>query len=140
MKTEGCPYKMKPLDSCCAGIDYQHISFHVTDNLEYMGVSAHKDIRTILINELSGTGIIFPRIPSYMGHQYLQAATLKEAVHRVDKAEVMVIAVSGHTDKRLVCGYPFRKLHPASEITGMPYLVDRLKKLPELAVENTVRI
>jgi hypothetical protein len=52
----------------------------------------------------------------------------------------MVVAIASHTNKRLELGNLFSQVHTATEISYMPDLVDRLKKILELPAEHAMRI
>jgi hypothetical protein len=75
-----------------------------------------------------------------MGHKHLQPFTFEEPVDRMCVAEIEVVAISRHPYKRLEGGNLLRQFHTSAEITGVPYLVHRLKEITELLVEHTVGI
>lgn len=133
-------HDMKTLYACGTWIYHQHIPLGVTHNLQYMGMTANKDVRTVLVNQLSCLGIVTSGISSYMCHQNLQALALKETVHRVDISKIEIVTVSCNSDQRLESCNLLCCSHPSSEVSGMPYLIDRFKELPELSVKDTMRI
>lgn len=140
MESQCCPDYMEALDAGSSRIDDQHIPFWITDYFQNMGMAAYEYIRLITVYEFTGSGIISTRITSDMGHQYLHAFTLEEAVKRMSETKVMVVTVSGYAHKRLESSYFLCQFHSPAEVTGMPYLVHRFKELTELRVENPMRI
>ena len=140
LEPQSRPYDMESLDSSSAGIDYQHIAAGITHDLQDMRMTAHKDVRPVFVYQRFGTGVIPPGVPADMGHQDLHALAFEEAVERVFETQVMVVAVARNAHQRLEGGYFLCHIHPPSEISGMPYLVDRLEELPELRVKDSVGI
>ena len=138
MEPESRPNYMKTLYACRSGIDYQHIPFLVTHDLQYMGMSADKDVRMILIYQFKSASVVSSGIASDMGHQNLHSLTLKETMERMDEPKVMIVAIARHPYQRLetvnFCG----KVHSPAEVSGMPYLIDRLKELLKLSVKYSV--
>lgn len=140
MEPQRCPDNMEALDSCRSWIDYEHITLCVTDHLQDMRMSAHEYIRTIAVNQLTGTHIITSGIATYMGHEYFYPLTFEESVQRVDESQLMVVAVASHANERLELGNLFCQVHTATEISCVPDLVDRLKEILKLLAEHAMRI
>lgn len=131
---------MKALNSSGSRIKYQHIALRIPYDLKDMGMSAHEYVRFQFVYELPRPDIISTGITSDMYHEYLEPFALEEAMDRMSIAQVVVVTVSGDADKRLegrdfLCG-----LKTASEIAGMPHLVNRSKKFLELLAEYAMRI
>ena len=131
---------MKSLDSCCTGIDYQHIPLRVPDNLKDMGMAAHEYIRPKLIYQLAGPYVISPGISANMDHQDLKPFALEKPVDRVGISKVIVVAVAGHAEHRLEGCNLFSGPETAAEISRMPNLVHRSQEFPELLAEYAMRI
>lgn len=131
---------MKPLNSSSSGIDYQHIPLGITHDLQDMGMSAYEYIRPVFVYQLSRPRIITARIASDMGHEHLHAFAFEETMERVDEAKVVIVAIAGYTDQRLELRNLFRQIHTSPEISRMPDLIDRRKKLLELRVEDAMGI
>lgn len=139
MEAQSCPDNMKSLNASRSGIHHQHATAPgITHDLKYMGMSAHKKIRTIAFNKFSRTHVIPARIAAHMCHKYLDSLTLEETMKRMFETESMIIAVACNAHKRLeLCNF-LSKFHPTPEIPGMPYLVHRLQKFAELPVKYTM--
>ena len=140
MEPQRCPDNMEALDSGSSGIDYKHITLCVTHDLQDMRMSAHKYIRTISVYQFTGTHIIASRIATHMSHEYLYSFTFKESVQRVDESQLMVVTIACHSNERLKLCNLFSQIHSATEISCMPDLIDRLKKILELLAEHAMRI
>ena len=140
MEAERRTHQMKTLYSSGSRIKYQHITFSISDNLEYMGMPADKDIWLQFIYEFACPYVIPAGIATYMNHEHLEALAFKEAMNRMSIAEIIVVTVSSNAYKGLegrdfLCG-----LKTASEIAGMPHLVNWSKELLELLAEHTMRV
>lgn len=131
---------MEALDSGGSGIDHQHIPPGITHHLEYMRMTAYKYVRTELFDEPSCTWIVFSGIAPDVCHKYLKPSAFEETVQRMDEAQVVIVAVAGHTHQRLEPGNIFSQIHTSTEISCVPDLVDRLQKVPERLIENPVSI
>ena len=129
---------MEALDSGCSRIDYKHITLCVTHDLQDMRVTADKNIWFIFINQFLCPDIISSGISADMGHQNLHTLTLEKTMKRVDEAEVVIVTIAGDTCQRLETGNLCSKIHPPAEIPGMPYLIDRFKKLLEAIIKYSV--
>lgn len=140
VKPQSRPDKVKALYAGSTGIHYQHVPFRITHHLQDMRMTAYEYIGTIPVYQDTCLYVISPRITSYMGHKNLHPLAFKETVQRVYETKVVVIAIAGNTDNRLEGGQLFSQVHASAEITGMPYLVHRLKKLAELPAEYAMRI
>ena len=137
MKPQRRPHDMKTLYAGCSRIDYEHIALEVIDHLEDMGMSAHEDVGTVLVDESPCTRVISPRISADMGHEHLCSGTLKQLVLRIFKPYVISVAIPVNGFQRLECGNGFCR-GKIAEIAGMPYLVNGSKKIPEWSVEDAV--
>jgi hypothetical protein len=132
---------MKALDSRSAWIDYQHVvSLRITNHFQNMRMAAYEYVRFIPVYQLTGTRVISARISAHMGHQDLHPFALEESMERMLETQGMIVAVAGHAHQRLERSNLCSQVHSPSEVTGMPYLVDRLKEFLEPSVEHTVRI
>lgn len=140
VKAQSGPDHMKTLYSRGPRIQDQHVAPGVTHHLEYMRMTADKEVRTVSVHKFTRTWIIFSGISAYMGHQHLHALAFEKAVQRMNIAQFMVITVAGHADKGLELRQLSGQFHAAAEISGMPYLVNRLEELPELRVKDSMRI
>ena len=127
------PYQRTEIHS-----DYQHIPFRITHDLQYVGMPADEDIRPVFIDQFQGSGIISSGISADMGHKNLHTLTLEKTMKRVDEAEVVIVTIAGDTCQRLETGNLCSKIHPPAEIAGMPYLIDRFKKLLEAIIKYSV--
>ena len=141
LESESCADYMEPLDSCCAWVKDKHSSTSgIPHDLEDMRMAADEYVRTILIYQLTGLGIVSSRISADMGHKDLHAFALEETVERMFEAKGVVVAVTGDSDQ----GFELRDfgghVHAAAEISGVPYLVDRLKESLETVVEDTMGV
>ena len=139
-KTQGSTHQMKALNSCSSGINHQHIPLRITHDFQDMRMAADKQIRLISVNKFTCTGVVSSRIATDMSHENLYSLTFKKAVQGMIIAKTMVVTVSCDSDKRLVCSYLFGKIHSSSEVSGMPDLIHRLKKVAEGLVEHAVCI
>ena len=141
LESESGTDHMEALDSSSAWIDYQHISpLRISDHFQYVRMPAYEYIRTALVYKLESLGIISSRIASDMGHKHLKALALEKSVERMLEPQIMIVAIACHSDKRLESGYLCRQVQPASEVSGMPDLVDRLKELFDPPVKHTMSI
>lgn len=140
MESQSCPYNMESLYSCRSGIYNQHISFRVSYDLQYVGVSADKDVGTILIYQIQSTDIVSSRIASYMGHQDLHPFTLKETVHRMDEPEVMIVTIASYSYQRFEASDLSSQVHSSPEISSMPDLIYRCEEFLELSVEYAMSV
>ena len=140
MESQRCPDNMEALDSGSTGIDYKHITLCVTHNLQDMGMAAYEYIRTIAVYQFTGTHIIASRIATHMSHEHLDSLTFKKPMQRVYESQLMIVAIPGHSNQGLELRDFLSQVHTAAEISCVPYLVDRLKKIPELLAEHTMRI
>ena len=64
----------------------------------------------------------------------------EESVLRIDPADILAVTVAVHGHHRFEGSYRVRELKPASEVPGVPELVDRREKLLDFRAENPVRI
>lgn len=140
MKSDSSPDEMKPLDSCGTGIDHEHIPFLVSDDLQDVGMATDEDVRTMHVDQLAGMIVILAGIAADMRHEHLQAFAFEDTMDRMDEAEVVVVAVSGDSEKGLESTDLLRKLKSSAEVSGMPDLVHRLKKIAELPAEYAVGV
>ena len=141
LESESCADYMESLDSCCTRIKHKHSSASgIPHDLEDMRMTADEYVGTILIYQLTGLGIIPSRIPAHMGHKDLHAFALEETVERMFEPKGVVVAVAGDSDQRLELRDFGGHVHAAAEISGVPYLVDRLKESLETVVEDTMGV
>ncbi len=140
MKTESCPYKVKALDTGCARIDHKHVAALVVHDLEDMGMSAHEDVRTKLIDEFSSILVILAGISADMGHEYPHPLSLEALVDRVVEDEIALVAVPDDSDRGLEGSNLGYGLIATTEVSRMPDLVDRLEEFPERFLEYTVGV
>jgi hypothetical protein len=141
LESKSCAVYMESLDSCCTRIKHKHSSAGgIPHDLEDMRMTADEYVGTILIYQLTGLGIIPSRIPAHMGHKDLHAFALEETVERMFEAKGVIVAVAGDSDQRLELRDFGGHVHAAAEISGMPYLIDRLKECLETVVEDTMGV
>ena len=141
LETQGRTYQMKALDSCGPRIHDQHPSpLHVADHLQYMRMSAYEYVRSVSVYQLPRPRVITARIASYMGHQHLQSLAFEETMEGMYEPELMIVAVARDTQQRLESPNLLRQIHASSEVPCVPYLVNRLKEVPELRIEDPMRI
>ena len=141
LESEGRTDNMETLDSGSTGIKDKHSSARgIPHDLEDMRMAADEYVGTILIYQLTGLGIIPSRIPAHMGHKDLHAFALEETVERMFEAKGVIVAVAGDSDQRLELRDFGGHVHAAAEISGMPYLIDRLKEYLETVVEDTMGV
>ena len=75
-----------------------------------------------------------------MGHKDLHPLALKKAVDGMLVAEVEIVAISRHPHQRLELGNDRGKGEPSPEITGVPYLVNRLEEVAKWSIKDSVGI
>lgn len=140
MEPEGSPHDMETLNAGSTGIDYKHVALGILHHFQDMGMSAYEYIGTVSVHQFTGSGIITSGVSAYMGHKHLHPFTFKETVQRMDKPQVVIVAVACNSYKRLETAYFFRQLHSPAEVTCMPYLVHGLEEVLELPAEDAVCI
>lgn len=141
LESESCADYMETLDSGSTRIKHKHSSARgIPHDLEDMRMAADEYVGTILIYQLAGFGIIPSRIPAHMGHKDLHAFALEETVERMFEAKGMIVAVACDSDQRLELRDFGGHVHAATEISGVPYLIDRLKECLETVVEDTMGV
>ena len=141
LESESCADYMETLDSGSTRIKHKHSSASgVPHDFQDMRMTADEYVGTILIYQLTGLGVISSRIPAHMGHKDLHAFALEETVERMFEAKGVVVAVAGDSDQRLELRDFGGHVHAAAEISGMPYLIDRLKEYLETVVEDTMGV
>lgn len=141
METESRPHDMKALYSRSPGIHDKHTAaLGVTHDFQDMGVAANKNIRPVFVNQLPCARIIPSWISTNMRHQNFHALTFEKPVQRVFKTQFIIITIAAHAYKRLEFRKGAGKFKPSSEITGVPKLVHRFKKVTESLTEDSVRI
>lgn len=141
LESEGCTDYMESLDSGSTRVQDKHSSASgVPHDFQDMRMAADEYVGTILIYQLTGLGIIPSRIPAHMGHKDLHAFALEETVERMFEPKGVVVAVTGDSDQGLELRDFGGHVHAAAEISGMPYLIDRLKECLETVVEDTMGV
>jgi hypothetical protein len=141
LESESCADYMETLDSGSTRVQDKHSSARgIPHDLEDMRMAAYEYVGTILIYQLTGLGIIPSRIPAHMGHKDLHAFALEETVERMFEPKGVIVAVAGDSDQRLELRDFGGHVHAAAEISGVPYLVDRLKESLETVVEDTMGV
>ena len=141
LESESCADYMETLDSGSTRVQDKHSSASgIPHDLEDMRMAADEYVGTILIYQLTGLGIIPSRIPAHMGHKDLHAFALEETVERMFEAKGVIVTVACDSYQRLELRDFLRQAHASSEISGMPYLVDRLKEGLETVVEDTMGV
>ena len=103
-------------------------------------MSADKNVRFMRIDKSSCGSVIPSRITADMSHQHLHSLTLENPVYGMDITQIVIVAVARNSHQRLECRNLLRQFHATTEITGMPYLVYRFKKITELLREHPVRV
>ena len=140
MEAEGCPYQMEALNPGSSRIDYQHVTFLIPDNLQNVRMAADENIRLVAVNQLKRIPVVFPGIAADVCHKDLHPLALEKTVDGMFVAEVEIVAISRHTHQRLELGNDRSKGEPSSEITGVPYLVDRFEEVAKWSIKNSVGI
>lgn len=140
MKPQRSPYDMEPLYSGSTRIDDHHVPLRITYDLQDMGMAANEYVRLQLIYESARPRVVSSWISADMGHENVHSLAFKEAVQRMDKAQVVVVTIAGDAFERLECGDLLRQFKPTAEIPCMPDLVHRLKELLEGVIEDTVGV
>ena len=141
LESESCADYMESLDSGSTRVQDKHSSARgIPHDLEDMRMAADEYVGMILIYQPTGLGIIPSRIPAHMGHKDLHAFALEETVERMFEAKGVIVAVAGDSDQRLELRDFGGHVHAAAEISGVPYLVDRLKESLETVVEDTMGV
>ena len=141
MKPQGRTDKMKALDSGRSRIDYKHAApLCIPYNLKDMRVAANEDVRPIPLDQLTCLGVISSWISAYMGHQDLHPFTFEETMKRMSEAQIIIVTVSGNTQKRLIRCYLLSKLKSSPEISGMPDLIHRFKEFTKPVIEYAMCI
>ena len=140
MEAEGRPHQMEALNTGSSRIDYQHIAFLIPDYFQDMRMAADENIRLVAVNQLQCIPVVFPGIAADMGHKNLHSLALEKTVDGMFVAEVEIVAISRHTHQRLELGNDRSKGEPSSEITGVPYLVDRFEEVAKWSIKNSVGV
>jgi hypothetical protein len=141
LESESCADYMETLDSGSTRVQDKHSSARgIPHDLEDMRMAAYEYVGTILIYQLTGLGIIPSRIPAHMGHKDLHAFALEETVERMFEPKGVIVTVAGDSDQRLELRDFGGHVHAAAEISGVPYLIDRLKECLETVVEDTMGV
>ena len=141
LESESCADYMETLDSGSTRVQDKHSSASgIPHDLEDMRMAADEYVGMILIYQLTGLGVISSRISSHMSHQDLHAFALEETVERMFDPKGVVVAVASDSDQRLELRDFGGHVHAAAEISGVPYLVDRLKECLETVVEDTMGV
>ena len=132
--------QMKTLYSRSSRIKYQHVTFSIPDDLKYMGMPAHEDIRLQFVYEFTCPYVIPSGIATYMNHEHLETFTFKEAMYRMSISQVIVVTVSSNTYKRLEGRDFLSGLKTTAEIARVPNLIHRSEELAKLLAEYAMRI
>ena len=141
MKSEGGAYEMKSLDAGRTGVNDKHtIPFRIADNLKNVGMTTNEYVRSVTVDQFSGTRVISTGVTSDMYHKYFETLTFEKSMERMNEAQIMVIAIAGHAHKRLEISNFLRQSHSSSEVAGMPYLIHRLEKFAEPGIKHTMSI
>lgn len=141
LKAECCAYQVKALDSSCTRVHYQHASTGgITHHFQNMRMSADEQIRSIPVDEFACGPVIATWITTDMSHEHLHAVAFEKAVERVDKAELMVIAVAGNSFKRLERCYLPGKIHSPAEVSCMPYFINILEEFLEFFAKHSMSV
>lgn len=80
----------------------------------------------------SGSEVIMAGIASDVHHQHGHPSAFEELVVREIHPYILTVTVSINAHKRFERSYLLSSLEASAEISGMPYLVHRLKKFLEL--------
>ena len=140
MEPQRRTHKMEALYARGTRIEDQHITPGIPHYLQYVRVTADKDIWPELVDQGSGPGIVSARITADVSHQNLHSLTFETPVKRVSEPQVMIVTIACHPDKRLVGGHFLCKLQSASEVSGMPDLIHRIEEFTELRAEHAMRV
>lgn len=138
LESEGGTDHVEALDSCGSGVDGEHVESFVPCDLEDVGMAAYEDVGTMEVDEGIGSGIVTARIAPDMGHQHLHPFAFEYPVEGMDESEIVVVAIARHAFQRLELTYLLSQFESSSEVSGMPYFIDRLEEFTELRVEYSV--
>jgi hypothetical protein len=94
----------------------------------------------MLIYKFESLRIVPARIASDMHHEHLEATAIENPVKRMSITQVVVVTVARDTIQRLELSDLLRKIETTTEVSGMPDLVNRLKKSPELIAEHPMSV
>ena len=131
---------MPALDSAGSWIDIEEVVFLVHPYPEDVGVTAYKNIGTILHDQIAGFRIIIARGTTDMGHENLLPFAVPEAELGMVIAQALVVAIAIDAHQGLESGDFRRRLEPAAKIARMPDLVDRREEVAEFLGKDTVGV
>lgn len=132
--------KVEALYSGSPGVDSKHVAFFITHDLEYMRVAADEDVRPVGVYQSAGPGVVSSGVSADVGHQYFQPFAFEDAVHGVDEPQLMIVAVARYALQGLESCYFFGQCHAASEVTRMPYFIDRFEEFTEGGVKYAMGV
>ena len=107
---------------------------------QYVGMSADEDVGPVPVDEGQCLQVIVAGPASDMLQKNFPPFAFEESVLRIDPADILAVTVAVYGHHRFEGSYRVRELKPASEVPGVPELVDRREKLLDFRAENPVRI
>ena len=139
-EAQGGADDLPALEAAGSRIDGEHVVLEVPDHLKDMGVAADEDLRAVVFDQGAGAKVVAPGVTSYMGHQHAHSSAFEELVGRILKPDVLSVTIAADPDKGLETGDFTGGFGAPSEISRMPYLVDRRQEFPEFGAEHTVGV
>ena len=134
------PLDMPALIAAGSGIDVEKIVALVILYKQYVGMPADEDVGPVLFDESQCLQVIAAWPASDMLQKDFPPFAFEESVLRIDPADILAVTVAVYGHHRFEGSYRVRELKPASEVPGVPELVDRREKLLDFRAENPVRI
>ncbi len=130
---------MKPVDARRPGIDVQHPQRLVILHLQDVRVSADEQLGRMHQQAALYRGVILARIAAYVLHQHLRPLHTEPQRLREEPTDLLPVDIAIHRPQRPEVRQTLCHLQ-RTDVTGMPYLVARLKVVQVLLVPVSVRI
>ena len=119
------PLDMPALIAAGSGIDVEKIAALVILHEQYVGMPADEDVGPVPVDEGQCLQVIVAGPASDMLQKDFPPFALEASVLRIDPADILAVTVAVHGHQRLEGSYRVSELKPASEVPGVPKLVDR---------------
>ena len=116
---------MPTLIAAGSGIDVEKIAALVILHEQYVGMPADEDVGLVPVDEGQCLQVIVAGPASDMLQKDFPPFALEASVLRIDPADILAVTVAVHGHQRLEGSYRVSELKPASEVPGVPKLVDR---------------
>lgn len=134
------PLDMPALIAAGSGIDVEKIVALVILYKQYVGMPADEDVGPVPVDEGQCLQVIAAGTASDMFQKDFPPFAFEEPELGVDPADILAVTVAVYGHHRFEGSYRVRELKPATEVPGMPELVDRREKLLDFGAENPVCI